>query len=144
MLRGATLESSGRWLVTLAYQTESKSEARARPGHAGQKEVTMKTYVMTDREKQAIKNVLFFAYRNAPGNQKTDDQIRADVECDIMQIIKNRRAHANKHAKYVKDLVAAFIAELPDTVKSLECYTVEDADALHFEIGFTLPNIRLR
>lgn len=104
----------------------------------------MKSCVMTNREKQAIERVLFFAYRNTPGNQKTDDQIRADVERDIMLIIKNRRAHANRHAEYIKNLVAAFIAELPDTVKSLECYTVEDADALHFEIGFTLPNIRVR
>lgn len=99
---------------------------------------------MTEQEKQAIKKVLFFAYRNAPGNQKTDEQISADVERDIMLIIENRRAHTNKHGQHVKNLVNAFIAELPDTVQNLECYTVEDDDALHFEIGFTLPNIRVR
>ena len=104
----------------------------------------MKSYVMTDREKQAIKNVLFFAYRNAPGEPKTDAQINASIENDIRLIIANRK---RKQIKWQTDKITNAINELISNLPpcaTFEAWSIEDETGTHFELGITLPNIRVR
>ncbi len=110
----------------------------------GRKKVTMKTYVMTEQEKQAIKRVLFFVYRNAPGSPKTDAQINAEVENDIKEIIKHRkRKQAQQQYNRIANALNALIADLPEQA-TCEAWVIDDETGAHFELGITLPNVRIR
>ena len=104
----------------------------------------MKSYVMTDREKQAIERALFFAYRNTPGNQKTDAQIASQVFCDIKEIVKHRkRKQAQQQYNRIANAINALIAELPEQA-TCEAWVIDDETGAHFELGITLPNVRIR
>ncbi len=104
----------------------------------------MKSYVMTNREKQAIERVLFFAYRNAPGNTLTDAQISSQVFCDIKEIIKHRkRKQAQQQYNRIANAINDIIAGLPDQA-TCEAWVIDDETGAHFELGITLPNVRIR
>lgn len=104
----------------------------------------MKTYVMTERESAAIRQALTFAYRNKPGNTLTDEQIASQVFCDIKEIIKHRkRKQAQQQYNRIASALNALIADLPEQA-TCEAWVIDDETGAHFELGITLPNVRIR
>lgn len=104
----------------------------------------MKTYVMTEQESAAIRQALTFAYRNAPGNTLTDAQIASQVFCDIKEIIKHRkRKQAQQQYNRIANAINALIADLPEQA-TCEAWVLDDETGAHFELGITLPNVRIR